>query len=536
VKRAVGPRPIRVRTYFIFAFLFAVVLIATHLSLVSLPYFWDEAGQFIPAALDLLHDGAWIPHSTLPNIHPPAIPAYLAGVWKIAGFRSESTRLAMLMLAAVGVLVSFLLSIQLGRQARGAPAFLAVGMLIVSPLFFAQSMLAQLDMPAMLFTAVALLLFLQERIALAAAACVVLVLVKETGVVTPLVLAAWLARERRWRDAAWFVLPLAVLAGWIVLLKSRTGHWAGNDAFAEYNLWYPLHPVRLFSTLLRRLYFLLFANFHWIGTAAVVYIWRKSSIFQDRSWRISGALAAAHVLLFSALGGAVLNRYLLPILPVVFAAMAVAITMLPRNARRVATLAILAGLGASNFLNPPYPFPFEENLAFVDFLNLHRDAADYIAHWFENPVVETAWPMSTELQHPELGFTPRPLRVQTLPDLSPATLSAIDWRKAQIVAVFSRDWEPGANLLRWGPLAKAWGKLYRFTPNATQDESRERIPFPIDATFNRGGQWVDLYVNPDLPRIPHDPVKVATGAPTGPRPTRSARPVLAAGAARTIAP
>ena len=78
-------------------------------------------------------------------------------------------------------------------------------MLLLSPLFFAQSMLAQLDAPAMLFTALALLLFLQNHLRASAAVCVALVLVKETGAVVPAVFALWLARERRWRDAAWFL-------------------------------------------------------------------------------------------------------------------------------------------------------------------------------------------------------------------------------------------------------------------------------------------------------------------------------------------
>ena len=50
------------RPYFllIFYLIFAVPLFAIHLSLLSLPYFWDELGQFVPTALDLLRDGAWV--------------------------------------------------------------------------------------------------------------------------------------------------------------------------------------------------------------------------------------------------------------------------------------------------------------------------------------------------------------------------------------------------------------------------------------------------------------------------------------------
>src|SRR5436190_8512571 len=61
--------------YFYLFFLFVVFL--THSIILDLPYFWDEMGQFIPAALDILREGAWIPRSTLPNVHPPGVMAYL---------------------------------------------------------------------------------------------------------------------------------------------------------------------------------------------------------------------------------------------------------------------------------------------------------------------------------------------------------------------------------------------------------------------------------------------------------------------------
>jgi hypothetical protein len=503
-------RHIRPSSYALLYVLFAAFLISTHLWLAHLPYFWDEAGQFVPAALDLLHGGAWIPHSTQPNIHPPAITAYLAAVWRLAGFHPESTRLAMLALTAFGALTAFLLAIELTRETRGAPAFLAVGLLCVSPLFYAQSMLAQLDAPAMIFTSLALLLFLQGHIRMAAAACVALVLVKETGAVVPFVLGLWLARERRWRDAAWFVAPLIVLAGWVAILTRQTGHWAGNDDFAEYNLRYPMHPIRLIVTLIRRIYFVTIANFHWVGTAAALYAWRTTRLFRSRAWKIAGALTAAHVLLFTVLGGAVLNRYLLPVMPIVFAAMVAAISTLPRVPRLVSTAVLLAGVAASNFINPPYPFPFEENLAFTDFVKLHADAADYVAHWYADPVVHTAWPMSAELSRPELGFVPRRIRVETLPNMTAGTLESLDWKKVQILVVFSRNWDPQFNFIRQlAPVLEFWESYYDFVPNVTPEEARARVPFPVDQTFTRRGQWVDVYVNPDLPRIPHQPAPVA---------------------------
>jgi hypothetical protein len=224
---------------------------------------------------------------------------------------------------------------------------------------------------------------------------------------------------------------------------------------------------------------------------------------------VAAALILAHVLVFTVLGGAVLNRYLLPVLPIVFAAMAASIAILPSVQRAVVGAVLLAGMAASNFINPPYPFPYEENLAFTDFIRLHSDAADYLAHWYDDPVVHTAWPMSGELSRPDLGYVSRPIRVQSLPNMSLDTLESLDWSKVQVLVVFSQNWDPKINLMRVGPLLKFWETHYNFVPNATPEEARARIPFPVAQSFTRGGQWVDIYVNPDLPRVPRVPAPVA---------------------------
>jgi hypothetical protein len=489
-------------------------MIPSHLWLARLPYYWDEAGQYVPSALEILRSGHFIPRSTAPTIHPPLIPAYLAGTWRIFGFNPTVTHTAMLVLASFGLLAAFLLAIELSQEARGAPAFLAVALLCVAPVFFVESGLAQLDAPAMLFTTVALLFFLKDRIPLAAAACVALVLSKETGLVVPAVFAAWLVREHRWRDALWFVLPAAALTAWIGALTHVTGYWGGDRGFVDYNLVYPLHPIRLLFALPRRLYFLFIANFHWIGTVAIFAAWRSSRLFHSRRWQIAWLLVAAHVVMLSLLGGAVLNRYLLPVLPIVFAAMAAALSLLPRTARITATCVLLAGLAASNWINPPYPFPFEDNLAFADFLKLHTDAADYVQHWFLDPVVTTAWPMTAELSQPDLGFVQRGVRVEAIPNLTPQTLETLDWSKVQVLVLFSRDWDPRLNFMRYPPVRSFQERFLHFVPSASVEEARLRVPFPAAVHFGRRGQWVDVYVNPAI-RIPVPPAAHVAGVQTG---------------------
>lgn len=503
-------RMIRPETYTIAFLLFATVLFLCHVPWLGLPYYWDEAGQFIPSALDILHGGAFVAHSTSPNIHPPAVATYLAAVWSLVGYRPESTRCAMLLLAASGLLVSLLLAIELLREARGMPAFLAVALLCLSPVFFSQAIMAQLDAPAMLFTALALLLFLQNRIVAAAAVCVALVLVKETGLVAPVVFGLWLAHERRWRDAVWFLAPLVVLGSWIGILSHVTGHWAGDEAFTQYNVYYPLHPVRLAVNFLRRVYYLFFADFHWIGTFAILFAWRTSHIFQTRSWHIAWLLVAAHVVVLTAFGGGVLERYLLPVLPVLYAAMAAGLSLFPGRPRLISSCALLAGVASGIFINPPYPFPYEDNLAFADFVHLQSEAAAYLNQWYPAARVTTVWPLTLELSRPELGYVDHAIAVAPLPNLAVATLQPMDWTKVQVMVAFSRNWDPRLNPLHWAPILNFWNRFFGYLPNATREQTRRQVPFAVENRIERRGQWLDIYVNPNLPRIPPTPALRAT--------------------------
>ncbi len=111
--------------------------------------------------------------------------ALLALVWKVFGYSILSARLTMLVIASFGLLFCFLLAIRLARGSPGAPAFAAALFLVASPLFYTQSMMVLLDLPAMTLTLLALLLFLDERWIACAVACTVLVLVKETALTAP---------------------------------------------------------------------------------------------------------------------------------------------------------------------------------------------------------------------------------------------------------------------------------------------------------------------------------------------------------------
>lgn len=486
-------RGYRFGAYLVFFALFAGVLFATHAPFLNLPYYWDELGQFVPASLDLYREGAWVPRSAVPNVHPPGVMAYVAAMWGLAGCSLAVTRAAMLLAASLAVLLAFLLAIELCREAPGRPAFAAALWLCVSPLFFAQSMLAQLDMPAMLLTTAALLLFIQDRPAAAAAVCTALVLVKETGLIVPAVFAGWLAWEGRRREALWFLAPCAALAAWLALLYRETGTPFGNAEFTRYNLYYPWHPVRLGTTLLRRLHYLFVADFHWIGTAAIVLAWRRTRLFASRAWRVAWLLVAAHVVVLTALGGAALERYLLPVLPVVYAAMAASMALLGRRARFTAMAALGAGLVAGIFWNPPYPFPPENNLAFTDFVRLHQQAAAFLEERHQGRPVATAWPLSSALRRPDLGYVDRCRPVRELADFRRASVAGVNWNRTPVFVLFSRTWDPPWSLMRWGPVRAVWERYWDYERDITPAEVQAGLPLELVRRWERRGQWIEVY-------------------------------------------
>src|SRR5450631_2626104 len=136
------------RQFLLFALFFAGLMLL-HAPLLRLPYFWDEAGYSIPAARDLFLTGTLIPQSTPSNAHPPLVMAWLALAWRVFGYSALVTRTAMLALSAFALLGVFRLS----RIAANLPvAWSTTALVALYPVYFTQSSMAQVDLPAAGFT------------------------------------------------------------------------------------------------------------------------------------------------------------------------------------------------------------------------------------------------------------------------------------------------------------------------------------------------------------------------------------------------
>jgi Dolichyl-phosphate-mannose-protein mannosyltransferase len=482
-KRAILPAAI-------FLCLSAALMAAIHRPYLTLPFHWDELGQFVPAALDLYRDRAWVAHSTLPNVHPPAVMAYLALVWRVFGFSILAARLAMLAVASVGLWLSFLLAIRLARGVPGAPAFAAALFLAATPLFYMQSMMVLLDMPAMTLTVLALLLFLEEQWIWCAAACTLLVLTKETAVTTPAVFAAWLwFHSRKRREALYFLAPFVALAGWLLVLHRATGHWTGNADFAEYNVDYALHPLQILYSIAERALFLFIKDGRFIGAIALYVGWR---MLRGTAWAVAGLAAGAQLMLVTLLGGAVLDRYLLPVLPILYAAFATAASAYPASWRRISHVALILALLVGLVRNPPFPFQYEDNLAMVDFVRLQESAAGFLEGSAPHARIASMWPFTGAIENPDFGYVDQPLHAVKIESFDLSSLDALDRSSFDLLVVYARQYPIEGSWLDITRLDPLLRRLPGYHPQATHDELAGHGYLAL-ARWQQHGQWIEVY-------------------------------------------
>ena len=154
----------------------------SHLSLLRVPYFWDET-YFMTAAHDVMISGKLVPASVALESHPPLVYVWLAIWWKLLGFSIPVARLAMLGIASLTLAGVY----QVARSlTRGAVPIVTTALTAVYPVFFVQSTMVELDMAAACLTLWGLAAHLRKRPWLAGVAFSLAVLAKETALAAPM--------------------------------------------------------------------------------------------------------------------------------------------------------------------------------------------------------------------------------------------------------------------------------------------------------------------------------------------------------------
>ena len=504
----------------IFPVVFAA-LYASHFTLLRLPYYWDEAGYYIPAAWDFFRTGSLIPISTLTNAHPPLPSIYLALWWKLSGFFPEVTRTSVLMVASLGLVAVWRLAMRLTGVA--SVAFWTVILTALYPVWFAQSTLAHADVFAAACTLWGLVYALPALGSLtnqagkpwaAAAWFAAAALCKETAIAIPLTLAAvslfesirapGRARIRLWQEAAWFSSCAVPLAAWYAYHYAKTGFLFGNPEFLRYNAQANLEPLRIAAAFGYRILHLtahmnLFVPVG-IAVAALLLDPRSDSDGQLRPAIAPAAMRRilfvllANALLFSVLGGALLTRYLLPMIPLV---LLVAVSTLYRRAPYWHGLALFsaAAFVLGLFINPPYRFAPEDNLAYARVIRLHQAGIDQLEKLYPGSTVLSAWPVTDELTRPELGYLQHPFAVDRIEDFTAGQIAraAQEPEKYSTALVFSTKYDPPSLPLSLGPRSEAVDEQYFGLHHDLQPEA---IALQLHGSLvwkqEDHGQWIAL--------------------------------------------
>ncbi len=479
-RRVFLPRPdAPLPLWMIFPVIFAA-LYATHATLLRLPYYWDEAGYYIPAAWDFFRTGTLIPTTTLNNAHPPLPSIYLALWWKASGFHPAVTREAVLMVASLGLLAVWRLAVRV----VGVPsvAFWTVLLTGLYPVWFAQSTLAQADIFAAACSLWGMVYALPERGRRPWAAMIwfsAAALCKETAIAIPLTLAAVsfaeglrdkLARRGLWREAAWLASSALPLAAWYGWHYAKTGSLLGNASYVRYNVQATMAPLRIIAALGHRILHLT-ANMNMfvpvmMALASLLLAPRRegdgnqrSSIAAKTGKRIF-FLLLVNVVMFSVLGGALLTRYLLPMYPLV---LLMAVTALYRRVPYWYALAAVAAgaFAAGLFINPPYGIAPEDNLLYAHVVRMQQAGIAELGKFDPGATVLTAWPASDELTHPELGYVSHPWKICAIDDFASGAIGQAEAEPGKYTAalVFSTKYDPPPLLNVW-PFSQTMDERY----------------------------------------------------------------------------
>ena len=537
--------------------LFAVALIALHAPLLRLPYFWDEAGYYVPAARDLF-SGSLIPYSTPSNAHPPLVMAWLALSWKLFGQSQIVTRCAMLLLAAFSLLGFFRLARTVANSTAAACSTLLVA---IYPVFFAQSSLAQVDLPAAGLIFWALEAYFQSkdvgaRIGMwrevqvgvgARASSPALIwfslaaLAKETAILIPVAIMVWelggrlilrncsslakatkqeaprigttesralpgaliCAPRSRVQNTWMLSLTIVPLALWYAYHYARTGFVFGNPEFFRYNVQSTLHPLRILLALLLRIWQTVGYLDLYVLTLACVVAMTFAPIKDAPGERpriaipvqfAFLAIAIVYLLSLSIIGGAVLARYMLPIVPLVILVCVSTIWRRLRAWKAVIAVIALAFVSAL-FVNPPYGFSPEDNLAYRDYIRLHQRAENFIEQRYPKARVLTAWPATDELTRPYLGYVPQAMHVVKIEDFSAEQmLSAADARsRFDLALVFSTKYQPGPTLFDRWPQWQEWkARYFGYHVDLTPEVAASVLGGTVVYAERRRGQWVGI--------------------------------------------
>jgi hypothetical protein len=202
----------------------------------------------------------------------------------------------------------------------------------------------------------------------------------------------------------------------------------------------------------------------------------------------------AYAFAMAIVGGAVLARYMLPVVPLVII---ICVSTLRRRVRSWPAIVGIVALAfvAALFVNPPYGISLEDTLAYRDYIQLHQDAENVLEARYPMANVLTAWPASDEITSPYLGYVTRPMHAVRIDDFTAAQLFAASGLRSKfdVALVFSTKYEPSHPLFeRWGTWQRWKTEFFGYHRDVPPAAAAQILGGQLVYEGRRSGQWVAI--------------------------------------------
>ena len=394
-----------------------------------LPYFWDELGVYSRAGLYLHDNGLGLLPKDLPpelSRGHPLLFAFIQAIgYNIFGDGVVGGHITALIISLILLWSVYFIT---SKYFSKYTALLAVMILIIQPLFFAQSVLILPEISLALFVLWAIYFWLGKKYILHGIFSTLAILIKETAIIIPVVIIFSeliyyiVVKSKREKiifrfKYLWVLLPFLVFGIFLLIQKQQNG-------------WYlfPLHGDnikislnRIFSFGADYLVFLFLEQGRILLTGVIfilviLLITSKKMVFQRISifliTLIMGGLAFNSINFY-------MNRYTLFVLvPFVMLSSAVIMQCIQKYRFVLLILPIIFFAGIycmygkelwpedTSSLNMQQKFHYDENMSYVDFLDIQQKAIDHVMNNVgSNEFIYANFPINVALVDSRFGYT-----------------------------------------------------------------------------------------------------------------------------------
>ncbi|MFC1663752.1 ArnT family glycosyltransferase [Patescibacteria group bacterium] len=400
------------------------------------PYWWDSAGYVVHAAryyVNTNFSSIFLPSDSVITAfaHPPLFVFSLALVWKIFGESLLISHLFYLIFILLAVIFTYLLGKKVANFkneiTNNLIGFSAAILLFFSPVFLAQTGIVYPEIPIAAFSVMAIYFFLDKRVKWYLLSASLLLFTKESSIVIILAILASILiqfstnflKNRKGdfkllaKNLFLYGSPIFLLIIWFIWHKIATGWMFVMPYYQEqvtkqaFSFWKTFHVLKFFFWEQGRFIITIFI-ISFFSVAIFKIKLRKKILKQKKLIPISLVILAV-LFLFCIVD--FLHRYIifgLPFLYIIFLCLFGLAFQRRRTLAVVLALLILLPAFFSQWdnhreINNWHFPPLEENLEYLDVIDIGKEMVSFVEKSYPEAVVYTAFPsdymLSESFQH-----------------------------------------------------------------------------------------------------------------------------------------